>query len=150
MAGPAEQGMTAYEREREALIARNRARMAELGIAGLAQTIGPAPAAPPKPSHPHKRKQPSAPAAETAVPTRSSRRLRSGDDAHADAEAPSLDELEAIERPARAHQPSGRSMEERVHELETMNPALSQLVEWTDAYRAGGGGEEEVKEEEEE
>ena len=32
--------LTEYEREREALIARNRARMAELGIKGLAKRAG--------------------------------------------------------------------------------------------------------------
>lgn len=160
--------LTEYEREREALIARNRARMAELGITGLARKAGlfpqqpakkrPAPSAKkspssPSPSSPHKkrhREEESEMSAPTRRSTRRSTRRGGGDKDAQDEEvaAPSLDELEAIERgrsratPRSPRAPSGRSMEERVHELEELNPAISQLVDWTDATTAGATGED--------
>lgn len=161
--------LTEYEREREALIARNRARMAELGITGLAQKAGLPPQQPTKkrPAHVAK-KPPSSPSpstlhkkrhrveeSELSEPTRRSTRrsTRGGGGGDADAQdeevaAPSLDELEAIERgrsratPRSPRAPSGRSMEERVLELEELNPAISQLVEWTDAKTAEATGED--------
>lgn len=113
-----------------------RYSLAELGITGLAKKAGLQPVAAtkqrpaPKVASPKKKRD----RLEEEVPTRRSSRRRGGDKEEAALEAPSLDALEAIERrsalatPRSPRAPSGRSMEERVHELEEVNPAISQLV----------------------